>query len=236
MSRQTCPKCGDRFKSVGHHWRYNPEHRPNIDEYQMDILTGLVMGDGTVNHRHKDKSHICCEMINLDYLEYIDNIFGPLSQGVKLKHTAKERAKLNRESGFSENALEENYNDTYYWSCSAHPKINKFDSWYSEGYKIWPEEIRLTPTVLKHWYVCDGSLDVQGGYSSIIIGLSNECENKNKINKMFSKVNLPTPSWVDYVDNEGYRNCTIRFSSDETDELLSYMGKPVPGFSYKWGK
>jgi hypothetical protein len=102
MSRQTCPDCGESFKSVGHHWRYSPSHRPDITSKQKEILTGLVMGDGIVHF--KDRK------------------------------------------------------------------------------------------------------------------------------------NLPTPTWKDYEDNEGYRNCQISFNSSDTDEVLSYMDSPVPGFEYKWGK
>lgn len=235
MSRQTCPVCDELFSSVGHHWRYNPSHRPDITKRLGEIVTGLVMGDGTVHFKERNNAHVACEMTNQNYLQHLDEVFGCLSQGVKLKHTAKESAMLARDSGFRPNAKAKNYSDKYYWACSSHPALNKFSTWYESGKKVWPDNIDLTPTTLKHWYAGDGHLDVRGSYSSISIGVSNEADEKNKINKMFSRENLPAPKWTDYEDNEGYRNCQISFSTSETDELLSYMGAPVPGFEYKWG-
>lgn len=229
-----CPKCGDRFKSLGHHWRYRNSHRPDLSDEQMEILTGMVMGDATV-HRPNGNAHIACEMINHKYLDYIDTKFPLLSQGVKKKHTAEQSANRARQSGFRPNANPDNYSDMYYWSCKAHPQLNEFKEWYTAGSKTWPKDIKLTPITLKHWYCNDGSLEVRGNNISLSIGLSNEADNKDKVNSMFNTVGLPKPSWNDYTDVEGYRNAQIYFGVEESRELLSYMGEPLPGFKYKWG-
>jgi hypothetical protein len=235
MSSEICPKCGDEFKSLGHHWRYNDDHRPPLSDKQVEILIGIVMGDATV-HRPKGKNaHISCEMTNVEYLEYVSSKFPVMSQGVKLKHTPEECANRARNSGFRPNAKKENYSAMYRWSCKAHPDIEKFRGWYNSGTKVWPDTVSLTPTVLKHWYCCDGNLEVRGSNISLSIGLSNEADNKNKINTMFEISGLPKPSWNDYVDKEGYRNAQIYFNVDDGKRLLSYMGEPLPGFEYKWG-
>jgi len=236
MSTETCPDCGKSFKSLGHHWRYKNSHRPKLSDQQLEILTGLVMGDATVHRPDGKNARISCEMTNESYLIYVSSKLKIMSQGVKLKHTSEECAERARISGFRPNAKAKNYSPMYRWSCKAHPDIEEYREWYSGGKKVWPDNIYLTPTVLKHWYCCDGNLEVRGNHLCLSFGLSNEADNKNKINNMFEESGLAEPTWTDYIDKEGYRNAQISFGVDDSKDILSYMGDPLPGFEYKWGK
>lgn len=135
-----------------------------------------------------------------------------------------------RFSGFRPKVSSENYSDVYVWYTSNNEEFQEFAEWYSTGEKVFPEDIDLTPTVLKYWYVCDGSLHQRQSShrERFTIGLYNEIDNKEKIKSMFLRKNLPEPSF--WTDGEAYWNV------NETEELFEYIGKSLPGFEYKWPK
>jgi hypothetical protein len=229
-----CPECGEEYKQLGQHWRWNKHHRPSFTDYQKEVITGLLMGDGCI--RRSDKNpRIQCEMISPNYLEYISYIFGCLGTGVSLKCTAEENAKRSRNSGFRPNAKSENYSDVYYWRSRNNPELEEFADWYSTGEKLWPEDIELTPTVLKHWYCGDGCWQNKSNNNCIKISMANEIENQDKVSQMFKKVGLPTPS--NYVISErkdGGKTCGALWTIEQSKKLWDYMGEPLPDFYYKW--
>lgn len=227
MSRE-CPNCSRRFEEIGIHWSKNSNCSfPSMSEKQEQIITGLLMGDGSIDNGAGKYSRVSVEMISEDYLEYLDSVFGVFSKGVRIKRTSKENARHARERGFREDAQVSNYSNTYLWRSMNHPDCNEFRGWYSSGRKIWPEDIELTPTTLKHWYCGDGSCRINRNSKHIILSTVNEFENKEKIDNYFDSAGLPTPS-----NYEGRANIT--FTVSDSDEIWEYMEEPVPGFEYKW--
>lgn len=196
------------------------------------------MGDGHVDRPNGGNPRLNIHMITEDYLKYIDEVFGPLSTGVRLLKTAKESAEQINERGFSV-VTESGCSDVYQMQTRRHPELSRYDDWYSSGEKVWPEDIELTPTVLKHWYVCDGHLaNTEGkGRPYITIGMSNEVNQTEKVSEMFKRAGLPEPRY-NICESERYskgRSCDAVFTSEESMELLKYIGwKPLPGFEYKW--
>lgn len=228
-----CQDCGCEFEQIGHHLFQAECEWPTFSDKQKEILTGLVMSDAYVA-RDTKRPYIRLAMINKKYLMWLDNKFPNVGQGVSLYRTAEEGAKQNRENGFSENAEKENYSDLYMWTTSVNPNLQKFANWYKSGKKVWPDNIELTPTVLKHLYIGDGSFNTSGGNNNISIGLSNERKNKEKIEKMFNRKNLPKPKWDEYERDDGSMCCSVRWNNQESMEVLNYMGEPPTGFEYKW--
>jgi len=226
-----CPECGDEYKSLGNHWQHNESHRPALTPKQKEIAVGLLMGDGTI-HR---KGRIQCKMITKPYLEYLDRQFGCLGTGVRFRKTAEESAKENRDTGFSPDAKAENYSDVYGWQSRAHPHFKELRGWYATGEKVWPESITLTPTVLKHWYCGDGSWNSSDRNNYITIGMANEIKNTEKVDRYFERAGIPLPSnYCIYEGKDGSTNCIARWSVEDSKELWEYIGKPLPGFQYKW--
>jgi len=229
-----CPECNNEYKQLGQHWVYSDSHRPQLTQKQLEITKGLVMGDGYIHNRD---SRLIVRMVSPNYLEYLDKIFGCLGCGVSLVKTAADSAKENRNSGFSPSAREENYSDVYSWGTRKHPKFNEFRQWYSTGEKIWPEDIKLTPTVLKHWYVGDGSYFSHGSNKNIKISMANEIKNTEKVSNYFSYMGLPEPS--NYSKNKrksGGKRCVAQWTIEDSYKLWDYMGEPLPDFEYKWPK
>jgi len=225
-----CQQCGNKYQIIGTHWSMNSScNHPSFTDHQKEIITGLLMGDGNICTVNKNP-YIRAEMISPNYLEYISDQFGVLGGDVSLKMTAAESAKRNRDSRFDPNAKEQNYSDKYQWQSMSHPELQEFADWYSSGKKVWPAEIELTPTVLKHWYCGDGHWDNSGSRNSIQIAMANEVNNANKVDQMFRNVGLPAPSNYNISEN----NCNAQFTVEQSKELWEYMGEPLPDFEYKW--
>jgi hypothetical protein len=207
---------------------------PDLTAKQKEITTGLLMGDGWINGRGTKNNRLATRMISQNYLEYLDNIFGVFGCGVALSVTAAESAKDAKNRGFSPNAKEENYSDVYRWQTRAHPKFNEFREWYSTGKKVWPENIELTPTVLKHWYVGDGTYVNNELDNYIAISMCNEIKNTEKVSQYFTDVGLPNPSFTKLKRESGRKMCKARWSKSDTNVIFEYMGEPLPDFEYKW--
>lgn len=212
MSEVECPSCNNTYRGIGGHWYHKPSHRPRIPPRLQEVICGIVMGDGYI----ADPSaipYLEIDCVSRDYLEYLDEIFGCLSKGVDLH---KQNTTIN---GYE-------CKDVYRFRTSTHPKLKEFKKWYSTGNKTFPERVPMTPTILKHWYIGDGNLK---NPNRIRISTHNEFENKEKINKIFEQCGLPKPNYW-YGEQGGY----MAWSQEETQFLLEYMGKPLPGFEYKF--
>jgi len=234
-----CGNCGEEFGQLGKHWAYSTScSHPKLSKKQKEVVTGLLMSDGTVSTNPNDKSNprLQCKMINKKFLEYIDKeIFPKLGLGVKKTRTAKESLKDLEERRFRTTGDLENYNDIYSWQTRRLPDFRIFYDWYSSGEKIFPEDIKLTSKVLKYWYVGDGSYNKKNGKRHIQIAMSNERENKDKIETYFKEAGLPEPnSWNENKREDGSLRCSAVWNVSESKELLNYMGEPIKGFGYKW--
>lgn len=232
-----CPRgCGE-YEHIGQHWSKGDVCiEPELSENQKEIITGCLMGDGFIDYSDKNPSFgiILCEE---EYLKYIDEIFGILTTGVRMESTAKEKAEENRQRGFRPDADEEDYSDQYILPTRNLEQLSEYADWYSSGEKVFPEEIELTPTTLKHWYVCDGSYSMkeESVRGNIVLSLNNEAGNEDKIESYFEdSVGCSVDYWREYETREGRIDLSAVFHADTTEELFEYMGSPLPGFEYKW--
>lgn len=222
----SCHCCKLEFEQISNHWRQSSEcNYPDISDTQKEVCVGLIMGDGTVANPKDANPYLQCINTNKEYLEYLDGVFDLLGTSVRFHMSAEEKAEENKESGFHESANKGNYSDQYIWKTRCSPKFKHFSEWYSSGEKVWPDEIQLTPTTLKHWYCGDGCWNNNGTSNCISIALKNEIDNKDKVNKMFKKIGFEISNWNKHE---------IQFSVSESNKLWNYMGKPLPGFEYKW--
>lgn len=230
-----CPECGNEYEQVGIHWSRGSCSYPSFSGHQREIITGLLMGDGNIC-RFNDNSNPLIEsgMISENYLKYVDDEFGILGNGVTVYKTAEESANKARDRGFSRNAKVENYHNMYRWRSRNHPELQEFSNWYSSGSKVWPDNIKLTPTVLKHWYCGDGHWENSGTSNRIRIGMSNEHKHTDKVDDMFRQVELPKPNNYNINKYESHTHCEALFTVEQSKKLWEYMGEPLPDFEYKW--
>jgi len=115
----------------------------------------------------------------------------------------------------------------------ALPALQKYESWYPSGEKTFPKDIELTPTVLRHYYVGDGNLNVD---KEPKITLCNEGGNRKKIENIFYNVGLTDFWWDDHKrKNDNGRVISIRFRKEGAENFFDYVGRdPLPGFEYKF--
>lgn len=231
-----CNQCGNEYKRIATHWS-GPKscNHPSLSQEQLEIITGLLMGDGWVETRKNRNPVLKSEMISKKYLQYVDRKLGVFGNGVKLDRTAEESARDCRNRNFSPGAKKENYSDIYFWSSMNHPELQDFADWYSTGEKVWPEDIELTQTTLKHWYCGDGCWNNGSESNSITISMSNEADNIEKVNKIFEESNLSPPSNYNiHTLKDGSVKCAAQFTRSQSEKLWEYMGEPLPDFEYKW--
>lgn len=232
---KVCNQCGNEYQRIGSHWVQSSScSHKGFTDYQREIITGILMGDGYIDSVNRNP-RLQVGMISPNYLQYVADKFGVLGGSVTIQKTAAESAEKNRETGFRPNAKKENYSDVYIWRSIRHPELHEFAEWYDSGEKVWPEDIELTPTVLKHWYCGDGNWDNHGTNNRIRIEMANEINQKEKVSQLFERVGLPSPSNYTICEREdGRKDCTAQFTADQSKELWEYMGDPLPDFEYKW--
>lgn len=219
MSKTECPNCGKYKKSLGKHWDKAKDcSYPNMSDKQIDTATGLILSDGTLTRNYKNPI-IQVKMVNKKYLEHLSSLFGVFGLGVKLHKTCDEQAQMNRESGFHEGALGENYQDVYRWMTRAHPDLNMYRDWYCDEGKVFPEQLSISPQLLKTWYAGDGDL------SNGSIRIASTTQDMENILKYFSNCHIPNPSST---------NDRIYWTKSESEYVFDYMGSSPPGFEYKW--
>jgi len=230
-----CEQCGNEYKRVGSHWsRGSSCSHPEISAYKMELLTGMLMGDGTVGRQENKNPWFQTEMITKPFLEWLDSELGWLSTGVRLSKTAAGCAKQIRDRGFRPDAKAENYSNVYRLQCRHHPDLQPLANWYATGEKVFPDDIELTPTVLKMWYIGDGCYDNCGAANYIKIGMANEIDRRDNIEQLFEKVGFEISNWNINERNDGSKNCEAQFTTSESQRLFEYMGEPPAGFEYKW--
>jgi hypothetical protein len=194
------------------HWSHEPSHRPDISQHQHEIIVGVLMSDGSIERGSKNPT-LSFGMTNEEYLNYLDSVFGVIGTGVKKRDVDND-----------------NWNQLYWWNTRRHPDLSQYEDWYHSGEKVWPPDVELTPTVLKHLYVGDGSWANKNGSNHIRIAMLNESDNTDKVDDMFERAGLPAP--MNYSKSDTH--CTAIWSVEQSKELWEYMGDPLPGFEDKW--
>lgn len=113
-----------------------------------------------------------------------------------------------------------------------------YHRWYNNNIKRVPRDIQITPTVLLHWFMDDGSAYHRRPVSptkQVIITLSCECFVVDDIDFLVTclirDVHLPFKR-SKCNSGVGYR---ISLSQSHAQQFYSYIGKcPINSLQYKW--
>ena len=171
------------------------------------------MGDGNIHIKDGRNPSLRINITEREYLEYLSKVFGSMSCNIT-----------------STELSDDNHSTVYSWRTRNNPNLSQFEEWYSSGEKVFPEHLELTPTVLKHWYACDGNYNTSNNQRRIRISMLNEKNNTDKIESYFT-----TYCGVSRFHWDGSENrCDLVFTVDTTEKIFDYMGEPLPGFEYKW--
>lgn len=210
----SCPTCSEQFESLGTHFRYH-DHRKPVTDKQHEIISGLLMGDGTIYGRRDDRgdnAFLSVTMSNENFIDFLVDEFGWLSR--------------NKHSSYTDGK------EYYVFQTRSHPDLNKYKSWYQPN-KIWPE-IEITPTMLKYLYISDGTYDTNNSHKRIMIACAKEGTNSDKIERMFKDSGYPISHTYHYERKGRADDYQIWFDVNATEKIFESIGDPLPGFEYKW--
>jgi len=205
--KRTCVECGGSYDMVAKHYNMSDCQLPQPSEKEKEAIKGMVMSDGHIGNRDRTP-RLDVQMINPSALEeFAEEIpsFHP-----KVWDTGKTTDADNK----------------IFRLCTiSHPWLEEVAQSYESGKKQYPENLELTPTMAKWWYVGDGSLiwkdAAQHGY--VQIACQNEKENTEKLENILSDFS-PTV--------HTYGDCCL--DTENSKKFLQYIGDPVPGMRYKW--
>lgn len=221
----TCPNCGDYTGgNIGCHWAQSSSCTyPDIENEKLEIMEGLLMGDGCIDDPPNQNSSFILGMTNKSFIDYISSELGWMASNISKSKTAHESAKQAVRSGFHTDAKGENYSDVYRLTTPSHPQLSEMrEEWYSDGEKIYPKSLELTPRRLRLWYVTDGYRDDHS--SRVTIGCKNEISRRGNVLRLFEPLQI----------DPSYKTHEIVIKADDREKFFEYIGNPVDGFKYKW--
>lgn len=185
------------------------------------------MGDGTLL-RDGTNAAVAVEMTNRRYLRWLDSKLGMFATGVSMKHSEEEQRERAQNSRLESVRKASSYKPSHLLLTRKHPEFNRFLSWYETGEKLYPEDLTLTPTILRHWYCCDGTLNIPA--CAVNPEATIVCKNEMSREKYI----------IDLFEDAGFsvyaRDGRFRFPVTETQRLLDWIGPAPPGFEYKWAQ
>lgn len=153
---------------------------------QEEILTGLMLGDGSLNKNKSPSAYLVVHRARKDD-EYINthiNIFN----NFKINKTETEY-------------FDRRTNKTYFSSTLrtlSHPILTKWHGvWYKDKHKIIPNNLKLTPLTLATWFADDGSIFIRNKNKNnghFIANISTHCFSKIEVEflqkKLYKTFNL----------------------------------------------
>lgn len=194
----------------------------------MEHFAGLMLGDGYLSN--KNKSKYSCQLIltnkNLSYIYFVSNILS--KEGIE--HTVKVKDK---QGSFPGSGKTSSLYTKFYVTFAELE-----DKWYAKRedgthFKIVPHDLKLTPTVLLHWYIGDGYLVHLKG-KPIRVQLCTERYTDDEI--MFLRDclerDLNLKSQIDW--NRRRLRIPQRYLADFFDVLPACPNTLVDELGYKW--
>lgn len=126
-----------------------------LTENQQDIITGSLLGDGFL--LATDIFRIKQKKARKEYVDALHQELSPFSTPVRIDKSRKPT----RVNGKVSHKLE-HWRGGYCWAASFSTRKHRIfqelrAKWYPEGKKIVPDDLVLTPEVITHWYLQDGS-------------------------------------------------------------------------------
>lgn len=210
---------------MGRHWSHCGY--PDIPDRWMEMLRGLLMGDGCV-HTHGKTPCFIISMANESFLQWLDWNMWWIFSGVRKSETAEQSREGIIESFGPEGVSSvDEYSDMHRLQSFTHSGLETLQDWYNDGQKRYPDDLSLSPMSAKMWYVTDGGLRKRSSDKAnpnCAIACVNESHREDFLLSLFEEHGF----------NPSFDGASIVFSVEDSRELLDWMGTPPPGFVYKW--
>lgn len=228
-SNQQCPDCGEWYEELSRHWTETDCCRPPFTKKQREILIGSLLGDG--NYDISRNRFMWQRMITKPYLEWLQRQFGVLSNTISKCEPPSKAAQHLRDT-LGVNADADNCSWGFTLQTKPHPELEFCEDWgYTEdGFEShFPDDISLTPMILKIWYIGDGNLHFnKGEFRQVEIKVVEQGHRIKYLMSLFNDVGFDV----------GVSSNTIRIPHGQTEQFFDYIGEPPTasqaGFAYKW--
>ena len=187
----------------------NPKLHIELSKELRQVLDGWMLGDGhmALPGQQSFFSHVSKHEEYRDYVsKYLENV--------------PHRKYLYYAMG-----------NTYYRlrTCSTVEFAEIYKKWYKDKKKIIPEDIKLSPLTVNHWFMDDGTM----GKRDKNIILSTNCFTKEECDKLSSQLN----DILNAKDIHQNNRNEIYLSRNSANKFLEYAGEcKLDCFKYKWGR
>jgi hypothetical protein len=130
-----------------------------LTPYINDVIIGELLGDGSIYKSGNISGGFTYSTSKKKYLEWLYlGIFK--NHGIDIMEEGIKDVIIKPREGFSQinESICYKARTLAYWQFGLFRK-----KWFPDGIKIVPDDIKITPTVLLHWYLGDGSLHRKKG-------------------------------------------------------------------------
>lgn len=216
--QERCPYCGDWYSRIGSHWSQGSCPYPPISGYKMELLRGMMLGDGSLKQNTEYPS-FGVSNTNKRFLQWFSRELGWIAPSPVSKHMAVCEYDFSSLDG---DVDRESCHDGYRITTRSHPQFQVFCSWIGVDEVFFPIDIEPSIPMMRMWYVSDGGVQKRNGY--VQFGSRNESERPEAINNIFSSFGYD-------IRQSGQM---FRLTVDQSRQFLDEIGPPVPGFRHKW--
>jgi len=189
-----------------------------LDADQNEFIDGLLLGDGSIYTQGKNSNRVAIYGHADKHIEYVIWLYEKFKKmGFKCGRIRPMR------NGYQFKTL--SYSNLYNIHCR----------WYPDGKKIFPTDLKLTPTLLKNWFVGDGNYSKDPLIDSVCFSLNSIKEFVQPlvdmgINYTLRSYDLPC----------GKTRKRIRVAAASRDRFINYIlsddPEIPPGYEYKFKK
>jgi len=182
---------------------------------QREIFDGLILGDGNI-HIRKGRWKSYKFQLSCKHKEFCEHVIEVLPSELFPNNQPYEVTRVRGGREYKWYNIASRYDDYI---------AEQYSRWYPNGTKCIPSDLVITPTVLKYWYLGDGS------YSSRIVSIRCVSFAKEDIDEIvlpqLHKMGLPFKYW-----SSGSIGLRKRYRW-RFFEIIG--GCPVDCYRYKWG-
>lgn len=190
-----------------------------ISDELNNIITGCLLGDGTITNKTNCQAYFKYSDTNKDFIYWLKEQFDKCDIDSKIRFIPEhfdKRGFLNSDS----------------WVFTTKSYVNfleLYNKWYCKIKRI-PNDVLLSQSTLKYWWIGDGYLSKTGGGTIATHGFT--FEDNEFLKTLLQNV---TKEYIAIYKSNFHNKFFIYLSRRALNDLYIYMGScPVESYKYKW--
>lgn len=213
-----------RTLSEATHARFRDDHE--FPAWLVEVLHGELLGDGHLEIGRAlvvRQAHFSYTTSRESYAMWLSSLFRDAGVGTTpLAHVVGRRKNGGTKDGY------------IFSTHSSTRLLEEQGRWYANKVKHVPRDLRLTPTVVRHWWMGDGTMCTKHKFGRFCT--NDFCfEDVKWLSEQLS-LNAGIECWPQ-LSSRMKNQYNIYVPRRSMDTLLDYMGEcPIECFSYKWSR